>query len=157
MSAQPIAAPPARAMLRIDALRAPFVDILAATASRVHGWTGALVATVDGRLVAVHHTEEMEAARVSAMVGSVVALGDTVCRELKYGRSQSLIVSAGGGHLLALRIPASREVLVLGVLARNNATLGLLIHHGREAAVELGACFDRLQAQALTLLPAPSS
>lgn len=142
------AAPP-RALLRIETLRAPFVEILERTGTQVTGWTGALVATVDGRQVAVHHTEEMEAARVSAMVGSVVALGDTVCRELKFGRSQSLIVSAGSGHLLAVRIPASREVLVLGVLARSNATLGLLVHYARQAATEIGACFDQLQAQSL--------
>lgn len=139
---------PARAVLRIETLRAPFVAVLERTGSLVAGWTGALVATVDGREVAVHHTEEMEAARVSAMIGSVVALGDTVCRELKFGRSQSLIVSAASGHLLAIRIPASREVLVLGVLARSNATLGLLIHYARQAAAEIGACFDQLQAQA---------
>lgn len=152
---EPAAAP--RGLLRIESLREPFMAILAHTASRVAGWTGALVATVDGRQVAVHHTEQMEAARVSAMVGSVVALGDTVCRELKFGRSQSLIVSAGGGHLLTLRIPARREVLVLGVLARSDATLGLLIHYARQAAQELGACFDQLQQQAATAASAPGS
>lgn len=132
----------------IESMRRPFVQILERAASRVPGWTGALVATVDGRQVAEQHSTEIDASRVSAMVGSVVALGDTVCRELKFGRSQSLIVSAPGGHLMALRIPASREVLVLGVLARSDATLGLLIHYARQAALELGAHFDQLQALA---------
>jgi hypothetical protein len=133
-------------VLSIDSLREPFIEVLQRGASRAPGWIGALVASVDGRKVAIHHTEPMDAARVSAMVGSVVALGDTVCRELKFGRSQSLIVSAGQGHLLAVRIPAKREVLVLGVLARASATLGLILHEARYAAVELGGIFDRMQA-----------
>ena len=100
-----------QSILNLDVLRDPFLGLLQRSSERVPGWMGALVATVDGREVAVHHTETIEAARVSAMLGSVVALGDTVCRELKFGRSQSLMVSANGGHLLALRIPAEREVL----------------------------------------------
>ena len=136
------------AVLSLDSLREPCVKVLERAATRAPGWIGSLVASVDGRQVAIHHTEVMDAARVAAMVGSVVALGDTVCRELKFGRSQSLIVSAGEGHLLAVRIPAKREVLVLGVLARSSATLGLVLHEARYAAAELGAQFDRLQAAA---------
>ena len=134
-----------QSILNLDVLRDPFLGLLQRSSERVPGWMGALVATVDGREVAVHHTETIEAARVSAMLGSVVALGDTVCRELKFGRSQSLMVSANGGHLLALRIPAEREVLVLGVLARGNATLGLLMHESRNCAQALAERFDHLQ------------
>lgn len=137
---------PRTVVLSLDALRAPFVAVLQKSASRVPGWIGALVASVDGRQVAVQHVEAMDAARVAAMVGSVVALGDTVCRELKFGRSQSLIVSAGAGHMIAVRVPASREVLVLGVLAKSTATLGLVLHEARQAAIDIGAEFDRQQA-----------
>lgn len=145
-NSQIMEAPARGAPLALAALRDPFMAILHSAASRVPGWIGALVASVDGRQVAIQHNDVMDAARVAAMVGSVVALGDTVCRELKFGRSQSLIVSAGGGHLLALRIPAQREVLVLGVLASASATLGLVLHEARHSATELGARFDQLQA-----------
>lgn len=137
---------PRTVVLSLDTLSAPFVAVLQQSASRVPGWIGALVASVDGRQVAAQQVEAMDAARVSAMVGSVVALGDTVCRELKFGRSQSLIVSAGAGHMIAVRVPSSREVLVLGVLARSSATLGLVLHEARHAAAAIGAEFDRLQA-----------
>lgn len=132
--------------LSLETLRAPFVATLQQSAGRVPGWIGALVASVDGRQVAVQHADAMDAARVAAMVGSVVALGDTVCRELKFGRSESLIVSAGSGHMIALRVPAQREVLVLGVLAKSSATLGLVLHEARQAAASIGAEFDRQQA-----------
>jgi predicted regulator of Ras-like GTPase activity (Roadblock/LC7/MglB family) len=141
------------APLALGALREPFVDILQRRGSNVPGWIGALVASVDGRQIAIHHNDVMDAARVAAMVGSVVALGDTVCRELKFGRSQSLIVSAGGGHLLALRIPARREVLVLGVLTSASATLGLVLHEARICAQDLAACFDQQQALQTSLPP----
>lgn len=134
-------------LLTLESLRQPFTEILQRSASHAPGWIGGLVASVDGRQIALHHNEAMDAARVSAMVGSVVALGDTVCRELKFGRSQSLIVSAGGGHLLALRIPAQREVLVLGVLTSANATLGLVLHEARLAARRLGTRFDQLLSE----------
>ncbi len=136
-----------RSVLVLDSFRDPFLQLMQEAASNVPGWEGSLVATVDGRKVAVHHTEDMEATRVSAMVGSLVALGDTVCRELKFGRSQSLMLSSGGGHLLALRIPSARETLVLGVLARADATLGLVMHEARRCAGALGECFDRIQQQ----------
>lgn len=140
-----MSAPQRMVTLAVDKLRIPFTRILEDAASRVPGWMGALVATVDGRQVTTHHNEAADMARVAAMVGSVVALGETVCRELKFGRSQSLIVSAADGHLLAFRVPASREVLVLGVLARPTATLGLVIHEARHAAQLIGAELDRQQ------------
>ena len=141
-----------KAVLSLGALRAPFANLLEQSSVQVPGWQGALVATVDGRLVALHHAEVSDGARIAAMVGSVVALGDTVCRELKFGRSQSLIVSAGGGHLLTLRIPAAREVLVLGVVAGAEATLGLLLHEARICAARIGQSFDQIHAQALESL-----
>lgn len=136
----------ARTPLVIEVLRAPMLERLEQSAGKVLGWQGALVCTVDGRQVAMHHTDPMDASRIAAMLGSVVALGDTVCRELKFGRSQSLLVSAGQGHLIAVRVPSDPEVLVLGVLASARATVGLLVHEARNCAMGLAEIFSGLRS-----------
>jgi uncharacterized protein len=54
------------------------------------------------------------------MAGSMVALGETIGREVQVGRSQSVVVSAASGLLLLQRVPVKRALLVVGTLARTN-------------------------------------
>jgi hypothetical protein len=115
----------------------------------VPGVIGCVVATVDGRLVSSVVDNEANPQRVAAMAGSMVALGETIGREVLIGRSQFVVVSALGGMLLLQRVPADRELLVVGTLARNKTNLGVLLYETRNAAATIGKALDAWLAKNL--------
>lgn len=53
--------------------------------ARVSGVIGCVLATTDGRQVSAVVDNEADPQRVSAMVGSIVALGETIGREVMIG------------------------------------------------------------------------
>ena len=125
-----------------ESLKKAFDREVASLHGRVPGVIGCVIATVDGRLVSSVVDNEADPQRVSAMAGSMVALGETIGREVKIGRSQFVVVSALGGILLLQRVPAERELLVVGTLARNNTNLGILLHETRGTASTIGRELD---------------
>jgi hypothetical protein len=110
--------------------------------ARVSGVIGCVLATTDGRQVSAVVDNEADPQRVSAMVGSIVALGETIGREVMIGRTQFVAVSAVGGMILLQRVPAQRDLLVVGTLARHNTNLGILLHETGITAVAAGKILD---------------
>jgi len=110
--------------------------------ARVAGVIGCVLATTDGRRVAAVVDNEADPQRVSAMVGSIVALGETIGREVMIGQTQFVAVSAVSGMILLQRVPAKRDLLVVGTLARHNTNLGTLLHETGIAAAAVGIVFD---------------
>ncbi len=110
--------------------------------ARVSGVIGCVLATTDGRRVSAVVGNEADPQRVAAMVGSIVALGETIGREVMIGRTQFVAVSAVGGMILLQRVPAKRDLLVVGTLARHNTNLGILLHETGIAAEAAGAVLD---------------
>lgn len=123
-------------------LRAELDAEVANLHGRVPGVIGCVVSTVDGRLVSSMVNNEADPQRVSAMAGSIVALGETIGREVMIGRAQFVVVSALNGILLLQRVPAMRELLVVGTLARHTTNLGVLLHETRGTAATIGAALD---------------
>lgn len=103
---------------------------------------GCVVATVDGRLLDHWVTNEAEPERIAAMIGSMVALGETIGTEVKIGRSQYVVVHALNGLLLMQRVPAMKDLLVVATLARLNTNLGIVLHETRKAAAAIGEAVD---------------
>lgn len=124
-------------------LKANFQALIGDLHARVQSVMGCVISTVDGRLVASVVDNEADPQRLSAMAGSMVALGETIGREVKIGRSQSVIVSAMSGLLLLQRVPAKHDLLVIGTLARNNANLGIILYETRSAANAVAAALDQ--------------
>ncbi len=110
--------------------------------ARVSGVIGCVLATTDGRQVSAVVDNEADPQRVSAMVGSIVALGETIGREVMIGRTQFVAVSAVGGMILLQRVPAQRDLLVVGTLARHNTNLGILLHETGITAVAAAKILD---------------
>ncbi len=110
--------------------------------ARLSGAIGCMLATTDGRRVAAVVDNEADPQRVSAMVGSIVALGETIGREVMIGRTQFVAVSAEGGMILLQRVPARRDLLVVGTLARHNTNLGILLHETGITATAAAALLD---------------
>lgn len=126
-----------------EELKTKFDELIAGLHSRVQSVMGCVIATVDGRLVSYIVDNEADPKRLSAMAGSMVALGETIGREVKIGRSQSVIVSAMNGLVLLQRVPSKRELLVVGTLARTSASLGIVLHETRNTADAVASALDQ--------------
>lgn len=109
---------------------------------RIPAALGCVIATVDGRLVAHIVDNEADPQRIAAMIGSMVALGETIGKEVRIDRSQYVVVNASNGTLLAQRIPSVRELFVLATLARPTTNLGMLLHETRTTATRVGQSVD---------------
>ena len=126
-----------------EELKTKFDQLIGDLHARVQSVMGCVIATVDGRLVASIVDNEADPKRVSAMAGSMVALGETIGREVLIGRSQSVVVSALNGLLLLQRVPSKRDLLVVGTLARSNASLGIVLHETRNTAQAVAEALDQ--------------
>lgn len=124
-------------------VRRRFQELAAEVTQRLHGATGCVIATVDGRMVASQFADDTDGSRVAAMIGSMVALGEAVGRELRIGRSQYVVVNAHDGILLLCRVPAKRALLVVGVLARSSANVGMILHEAQRTARSVGQTLDQ--------------
>ena len=124
-------------------LKAKFQELIGDLHARVQSVMGCVISTVDGRLVASVVDNEADPQRLSVMAGSMVALGETIGREVKIGRSQSVVVSAVNGLLLLQRVPAKHDLLVIGTLARTNANLGIVLYETRSTANAAAAALDQ--------------
>lgn len=116
--------------------------------ARVPAAIGCVIATVDGRLVSYVVDNEADPQRVAAMIGSMVALGESIGRETQIGRSQYVVVNALDGMFFAQRVPGRKELFVVSTLARSTASLGMILHETRTAATAIGRVVDEwLQRQ----------
>lgn len=103
---------------------------------------GCVVATVDGRVLEHYVTQDVDPQRMAAMVSAMVALGETIGREVRIDRSQYVVVSALKGTLLLQRVPSRKELLVVATLATTSTNLGVLLHETRRAAGLIGTALD---------------
>jgi predicted regulator of Ras-like GTPase activity (Roadblock/LC7/MglB family) len=103
---------------------------------------GCVAATVDGRLLGSVVDNEADPNRMAAMASAMVALGETIGREVRVGRSEYVVVKAQQGLFLLQRVPAEKDLLVLGMVARPTATLGMALHELNTAALRVGQALD---------------
>ncbi|TDR48612.1 putative regulator of Ras-like GTPase activity (Roadblock/LC7/MglB family) [Tahibacter aquaticus] len=109
---------------------------------RVPAAIGCVIATVDGRLVSHVVDNEADPQRIAAMIGSMVALGETIGREVRIDRSQYVVVNALNGTLLTQRVPSRKELFVVSTLARPTTNLGMLLHETRSTADVIARAVD---------------
>lgn len=109
---------------------------------RIPAAIGCVIATVDGRLVSHVVDNEADPQRIAAMIGSMVALGETIGREVRIDRSQYVVVNALNGTLLTQRVPSRKELFVVSTLARPTTNLGILLHETRSTADTIARAVD---------------
>lgn len=117
-------------------------DAIHALTANVPATLGCIVATVDGRLLDHVVNNNADPQRIAAMVGAMVALGETIGREVKIDNAQYVVVHALGGMLLMQRVPSRRQLLVVATLAKPTTNLGIVLHETRTAAAAIGAALD---------------
>ena len=109
---------------------------------RIPAAIGCVIATVDGRLVSHVVDNEADPQRIAAMIGSMVALGETIGREVRIDRSQYVVVNATSGMFFAQRVPSKKELFVVSTLVRASTNLGIVLHETRTTAATIGRAVD---------------
>lgn len=123
-------------------LRTAIETAVHALHQRLPAAIGCVIATVDGRLVTHVVDNEADPQRIAAMIGSMVALGESIGREVRIDRSQYVVVHALNGTLLAQRVPSRKELFVVSTLARPTTNLGILLHETRNTAETIARAVD---------------
>lgn len=102
---------------------------------RVDSCTGAIVTSADGHLVARAERKDFPAKRLAAMGSTLMALGNTITRELAMGKCRNVISENENGIVIFLQV-SPRAVLVAASSERSH--LGLLLSAAK-------ACIERIQ------------
>lgn len=98
----------------------------------------AMLATLDGRLIAVASRIAFDEGRIAAISGSMLALAEACARELGQPTCRNAIVDSGHGLTVVLRVSAPRGGWVLTTIGASDTNLGLLFTHSRQLAERLG-------------------
>lgn len=95
---------------------------------------GVLVSTVDGHSVAHRFKSELSSEKLSAMLASMLALGENIAAEAAQKHCNFVIVESSDGYILTSRL---KEKLVLSVIASTDANLGILHSVSRNGVKKL--------------------
>lgn len=92
----------------------------------------ALLSTADGRPVAMAARSRVDAARLAAIAGSLLALAETCTHELRHGACRNAIVDGEHGITTMLRIQVPQGACTLTTISARTANLGLLFTHSKQ-------------------------
>lgn len=107
--------------------------------ARCEDVTAAMLALRDGRPYVENIRGQVEPGKLAAMSSSLLALGQTVLRELASGTLDHVLVEGADGKLVVANIPGSGGLLIISVLARRDARLGLVLGHTKMCSLEVSS------------------
>lgn len=88
---------------------------------------GAVVCTTDGKLFAASLRRESLGSRLAAITSSLVALSETAAQELELGGAGQVSVVGAVGQMVAMRVPMTRDLLVVATYASRHMNLTMLM------------------------------
>ncbi len=94
----------------------------------------ALIATVDGHMVAMEQRGNYLLERLATMGCSIMSLGDTITSELKMGICNNIISENELGIIIFMHI--NDDVVLVSLTTQKNA-LGMLLTHSKKCAQDL--------------------
>lgn len=101
--------------------------------------TAAMLALRDGRPYIERIRGKTEPGKFAAMSSSLVALGQTVLRELGVGALDHVLIEGVDGKLVVANVPGSGGLVLISVLAKREARLGLVLGHTKTCALAVSA------------------
>lgn len=120
-------------------------DALASEISKsavaVQGLSGIIVATADGRRLAVSENASGSPDRIAALAATLISMGGTAAKELGGGAAAELVVNFQGGTLICLRLQPD-NAFVMAVVASGSASLGIVLSHARLTASRIGPMLE---------------
>lgn len=91
----------------------------------------------DGRPFAEKTRASVEPGRMGAMTSSLVALGQSVLKELQAGPMDHILIDGAAGKLVISVIPGTGGLMLLAVLAARDARLGLVLGQAKMCSQEV--------------------
>lgn len=105
----------------------------------VDGVRAAVVASVDGFVLAQSATQQSSGERLAAMTSAMLALASAVGRELSLGTMDVLMLEASEGKVLMQSIPLSRGSLLLMAACGQRSVIGHVLWSARECGRKIQA------------------
>src|SRR6218665_2957289 len=106
-----------------DASRELIQSVFVEMMENCSGITTLVVSTVDGHALTSHHSETIDESRMAAMTSSLLALAESLAKEVKQNACRHIIVQNSDGVIVTQRLGKS---LVLTSIAGQNTNLGML-------------------------------
>lgn len=104
----------------------------------------AVVTTADARLISMHSSIAQDGNRIAAMTGSLLALCETLARELSGGSCQSSVVSMEHYTCIVVRIADPHHPLSLAIGVGHNIMLALSRRVALDLATRLSMQLQRM-------------
>jgi len=117
-------------------------EALDALIARCDGVSAAMLAFRDGRPYVERVRTRADHGKFAAMSSSLVALGQSVLRELDAGTLDHVLVEGTDGKFVVSSIPGSGGLLIIAVLARRDARLGLVLGHAKSCALAVSSAIS---------------
>lgn len=111
---------------------------------RCDGVDVAMLALRDGRPFVEKARRTMDSGRMAAMTSSLVALGQSVLKELRAGAMDHILVEGAAGKLVVSAVPGTGGLLLLAVSAASDARLGLVLGQSKICCAEVAAAIPEV-------------
>jgi uncharacterized protein len=108
-----------------------------AIVSELAGIAAVVIATTDGFEVSLAVRREVDAARISALASSIVAIGEVVSSEAKLGSSRCVTIETESGFAVAQRVARKDLPMVIMILGGADAVLAQVKYRAAAAASAL--------------------
>jgi predicted regulator of Ras-like GTPase activity (Roadblock/LC7/MglB family) len=95
----------------------------------------AMVSGVDGRAWAERGKGELDENRFAAMSSSLLALSDTLIKEIHQGKVKKVLIESEGGNIFVVHAGTS---LLLTIITHEKANIGMPLAHANRVAEEIG-------------------
>ena len=129
-------------MALTEASREACSTALDALLSRCDGVSAAMLAFRDGRPYVDRLRDAPARGKFAAMSSSLVALGQSILRELAAGGLDHVLVEGSDGKFVVSSVPGSGGLLVIAVLAQRDARLGLVLGHTKTCALAVSTAIS---------------
>jgi uncharacterized protein len=103
----------------------------------VRGCYASVLATIDGKSIVHAAPPEWRAGRVGAIVGSLCALGETLCKEIGQRGFRDVLIETEVGLSVVQRLPDPASRLILLTASTTETNLGVLLTYTRTCAQSL--------------------
>lgn len=124
--------------------RARCAQALDALFERCEGVDAAMLALRDGRPFVEKSRRALDPGRMAAMSSSLVALGQSVLKELRAGAMDHLLIEGTAGKLAVSTVPGTGGLLLLAVLAERDARLGLVLGQAKICCMAVAAAIPEV-------------
>lgn len=97
--------------------------------------TAAMVSGLDGMAWAERGKDDLDKNRFAAMSSSLLALSDTMIKEIHQGKVKKVLIESEGGNIFVVHAGTS---LLLTIITHENANIGMPLAHANRVSEEIG-------------------